>query len=174
MTLTLTDLLTTFGPTDALAATLGRAERYAQDQQHRALTLEHLLLALSEDPDAAIVLSGCHVDLMRLKMDVSGYLGQLEDRVPQSDGGTSAPALTEDLVRIFKVAHAAAGQKQRAPSGGLVLAAIVGDGRSPAANMLRVQGLTFDAAIQALQSANAQLRAEHTAPPTPGAQAEHP
>ncbi|MEM1306351.1 MAG: Clp protease N-terminal domain-containing protein, partial [Pseudomonadota bacterium] len=139
MSLTLTDLLTTFGPTDALAATLQRAERYAFDQQHRALALEHLLLALSEDADASVVLTGCSVDLMRLKVDVSSYLGRLDDRVEDIDGTRQKPVLSDDLVRIFKVAHAAAGQKQRAPSGGLVLAAIVGDGRSPAANMLRVQ-----------------------------------
>ncbi|MEO1709567.1 MAG: Clp protease N-terminal domain-containing protein, partial [Pseudomonadota bacterium] len=171
MAFSLQDLLTSFGPTDALAATLRRAQGYARDQQHRLLTLEHLLLALSEDPDATIVLSACKIELARLQTDVSGYLGRLEDRVDAAHAEAGyEPALSDDLLRIFKVAHAAAQQKQRAPSGGLVLAAIVGDGRSPAANMLRAQGLSFEEAVQALQAANAQLRAAQSLPaPTPEA-----
>ena len=39
--------------------------------------LEHLLLALTEDPDAAAVLQASNVDLLRLGTDVSGYLGRL-------------------------------------------------------------------------------------------------
>ncbi|MEL6225645.1 MAG: Clp protease N-terminal domain-containing protein, partial [Pseudomonadota bacterium] len=88
--------MTSFGPTDALAATLRRAQGYARDQQHRLLALEHLLLALSEDPDATIVLSACKIELARLQTDVSGYLGRLEDRVDAAHAEAGyEPALSD-------------------------------------------------------------------------------
>jgi len=155
---TFEELVSTFGPTDALTTTIRRACDYAEAQSHRRVSMEHLLLALPDDPDASIVLQACHIDLPRLETDVSAYLGRLEDRAPPDQ--TVRPAPHDDLIRIFRVAHAAAQQRGRSPNGGLVLAAIVGDGRSPAANMLRVQGLTFEQAVKALQQANAQLRSQ--------------
>ncbi|MEO0672416.1 MAG: Clp protease N-terminal domain-containing protein [Pseudomonadota bacterium] len=149
-----------FGPSQQLAATVHRAVGYATAQLHRALTLEHLLLSLTEDPDAAAVLKVSNVDLQKLKTDVGGYLGALDDRMPPNTPNYE-PAAHDDLIRIFKVAAAAARQRNRAPTGGLILAAIIGDGQSPAANMLKVQGLTFDEAVKALQSAAS------AAPPTP-------
>lgn len=150
------ELFEAAGPNPALLGTIERAKSYAAHQAHRQVTLEHLLLALSEDDDAVLVLSACKIDFLRLKHDVGSYLGRLEDPIPP--GHPHEPVPHEDLVRIFRVAAAAAKQRNRSPNGGLVLAAIVGDGRSPAANMLRSQGLTFDEAVRALQEANAQLR----------------
>ena len=40
-------------------------------------------------------------------------------------------------------------------SGAIVLAAIVGDGKSPAAGLLKTHGMTFEEAIRALQKASA-------------------
>jgi len=65
-----------------LAATVARGMDYARAQNHRTMTLEHLLLALTEDEEAALVLMGCNVDLIRLRDDIAGYLGQLNDRAP--------------------------------------------------------------------------------------------
>ncbi len=156
------ELYETAGSSQALRATIDRARTYAREQGHRKVTLEHLLLALSEDQDAGLVLQACQVDFLRLKHDVGAYLGRLDDRV--LPGQPTEPAPHDDLLRIFRVADAAAKQRSRSPNGGLVLAAIVGDARSPAANMLRSQGLTFDEAVRALQAANAQLRAGQAVP----------
>ncbi|MEM9028634.1 MAG: Clp protease N-terminal domain-containing protein [Pseudomonadota bacterium] len=161
------ELLQTAGPNPTLAATIHRAQAYAREQSHRRVTLEHLLLALTEDGDASLVLTACNIDFMRLKHDVGGYLGRLDDRLGPSD--SQEPDAHDDLIRIFRVAAAAATQRNRSPNGGLVLAAIVGDGRSPAASMLRSQGLTFDEAVRALQEANANLRASGQ-PPAAGTQ----
>src|SRR5688500_2397117 len=65
-----------------LAATVARGMDYARAQNHRTMTLEHLLLALTEDEEAALVLIGCSVDLIRLRDDIAGFLGQLTDRSP--------------------------------------------------------------------------------------------
>ena len=159
-----------------LAATLARAAEYAGAQTHHEVALEHLLLALTEDDDATQVLTASHVDLSLLKADVSLYLGRLTDQVApvRSDQLVIAP----DLKRILEAAAAAANQgRRREINGAIVLAAIVGDGRSPAAHMLRAQGLTFEEAIKALQKAMAAAPAPAAAPaissvPAPAEDAE--
>ena len=64
-----------------LRGSLQRAAGYAYQQSHREVTLEHLLLALTEDRDAAVILEASNVDLSGLVTEVSDYLGRLEDRV---------------------------------------------------------------------------------------------
>ena len=60
--------------------------------------------------------------------------------------------MSGDLKRILEAAAAAASQgKRREINGAIVLAAIVGEGRSTSAHMLRAQGMTFEEAIKALQ-----------------------
>ncbi|HML44927.1 MAG TPA: Clp protease N-terminal domain-containing protein [Hyphomicrobium zavarzinii] len=137
-----------------LTATLTRAADYATAQSHREVTLEHLLLALAEDPEATVVLKSSNIDLARLTAEVSDFLGRSDDRVDLESG--QAIAISADLRRILEAAAAAARQgRRREINGAIVLAAIVGDGKSTAANLLRVQGLTFEEAIRALQRATA-------------------
>lgn len=133
-----------------LTATLTRAADYATAQSHREVTLEHLLLALAEDPEATVVLKSSSIDLARLTAEVSDYLGRSDDRIEPDSG--QAIAISADLRRILEAAAAAARQgRRREINGAIVLAAIVGDGKSTAAHLLRVQGLTFEEAIRALQ-----------------------
>ena len=135
-----------------LTATLTRAADYATAQSHREVTLEHLLLALAEDPEATVVLKSSNIDLSRLTAEVSGYLGHSTDHIEPGSGQTIA--ISGDLRRILEAAAAAARQgRRREINGAIVLAAIVGDGKSTAAHLLRVQGLTFEEAIRALQRA---------------------
>ncbi len=133
----------------ALQATLLRAREYAGGQMHREVTLEHLLLALSEDDDATAVMQACRLDLGRLRNDLAGYLGELADRV---DGAAPAPVISAALTRILKYATLAAQQGRRPKiDGAIVLAAIVGDGKSMASGFLKAQGLTFEEAVRVLQ-----------------------
>ena len=90
-----------------LAATLARAASYADAQAHPEVTLEHLLLALVEDPDAAGVLRTTNVDLARLAGEVSIHIGQMEDR--RSPDGPGQVLISRDLKRILEAAAAAAG-----------------------------------------------------------------
>ena len=94
-------------------------------------------------------MTASRVDVPRLKSETVGYLNS---QPRQNAGGTLgvAPALS----RILEAAAAAArGGRRRDINGAIVLAAIVGDGKSVAAQILQVQGLTFDEAIRALQAA---------------------
>jgi hypothetical protein len=156
------DLATRIPMSPFLTATLARAADYATAQSHVEVTVEHLLLALTEDPEASVVLKTSNVDVGRLNNEVSDFIGRIEDRHPEGTGGSVA--ISADLRRILEAAAAAAQQgRRREINGAIVLAAIVGDGKSGAAHMLRSQGLTFEEAIRALQRAASQT----SRPPAP-------
>jgi hypothetical protein len=144
-----------------LGESLERAYRFAREQSHRLVTLEHLLLALTEDGEAAAMLQSAGVELGRLGAEVSGYLGGLlEDMRAQTETELRPDA---DLMRVLKAATTAAQQSRRRQiDGAIVLAAIVGDGKSAAAGLLKALGMTFEGAIRALQRANTQARVKTT------------
>lgn len=140
-----------------LAASLERAAQYAEAQAHREVALEHVLLALAEDPEASVILRTSKVDIERLQTDVSNYIGNISDRFDQP--GAERVVLSDDLQRILEAAAEAAKQGQRREiNGAILLAAIVGDGNSPAAHILRAQGMTFETTIAALHSTVNQAR----------------
>jgi len=57
-----------------LEKSLHRALAHANDRRHEFATLEHLLLALTEDQDAVAVLRACSVDLDRLRRELLAYV----------------------------------------------------------------------------------------------------
>jgi ATP-dependent Clp protease ATP-binding subunit ClpA len=57
-----------------LEQTLHRALAYANSRRHEFATLEHLLLALTEDQDAIAVLRACGVDVERLRRELTQYI----------------------------------------------------------------------------------------------------
>lgn len=152
----------------SLAATLGRAHQHAGSHADAEVTLEHLLLALVDDPEAGGVLTLSGVDIAMLKSDIAAHLARGEDRRPPAPPGGAR--LSSDVQRILEAASAAAKGRRSEIDGAIVVAAIVGDGNSTAAHMLRARGLTFEEAIKALQ--RFASRASEPAPasrPTPPA-----
>src|SRR5262245_46503456 len=148
-----------------LGESLERAHRFAREQSHRLVTLEHLLLALTEDGDATAMLASTSIDLPRLSADVSGYLGGLLEAVRGAAQAELRP--DGDLMRVLKAATTAAQQSRRRHiDGAIVLAAIVGDGKSAAAGLLKALGMTFEGAIRALQLSSAQARSKPASHPT--------
>ncbi|MEE8531998.1 MAG: Clp protease N-terminal domain-containing protein, partial [Alphaproteobacteria bacterium] len=57
-----------------LEQSLHRALALANERRHEYATLEHLLLALTEDQDAVAVLRGCGVDIDELRDALEEYL----------------------------------------------------------------------------------------------------
>jgi hypothetical protein len=157
------DQLQSIPMSPSLGQSLGKAKDFAREQSHRAITLEHLLLALTEDADAAGVLRACNVDIDRLGTDVSGYLGGLLEDMRAPPG--TEPGTDPDLLRVVEAACQAASQsRRRTIDGAIVLAAIVGDAKSPAAGLLKAHGMTFEEAIKTLQKASAQARSKQFSP----------
>ena len=141
-----------FGPvpySENLQETLKRVEAKARYSPDAIATLEHLLLSLLEDPDAFDVMRRCSDDT---QLDLISFC---------CSGGQNAPStppaeeikFSEDLHRVLSKAATAAEQANRAQiDGAIVLAALVGDARCPAAEILRKCGLTFDAVINCLEN----------------------
>ena len=66
--------MASFSP--VLEETIHRALTFASDRKHELATLEHLLLALLDDQDAAAVIKACGVDIEPLRQDVARYLDE--------------------------------------------------------------------------------------------------
>ena len=99
----------------SLEKTLHAALGNASERSHEYATLEHLLLALIDDPDAAQVMQACGVDLGDLGDVVRQYLDQeyqslktqdkadrdaLADRPRNEEDRQLGPALPRDLQRL--------------------------------------------------------------------------
>ena len=141
-----------------LGATLARGVRVRRSARVRPrCTLEHLLggaLRRSRRDRSARREPRQH-RTAHGRCDSRAYHGGVQSQAP-SRGGL---AISEDVRRILEAAAAAArGSRRRDINGAIVLAAIVGDARSTAAEILQAHGLTFDGAIRALQSALAPAR----------------
>ena len=58
-----------------LEKALHQAMNLARERSHEFATLEHLLLALTEDRDTISVLTGCDVDIESLRADLEEFIG---------------------------------------------------------------------------------------------------
>ncbi|MEI9901364.1 MAG: Clp protease N-terminal domain-containing protein [Hyphomicrobium sp.] len=161
------DGLSRIAMSSGLAASLSRATDYARGQGHAEVTLEHMLLALCDDADAALVLAASNVNVAELTAEVGAQISAMPAYGQMHDSELSVAA---DLRRILEAAAAAArGGRRREINGAIVLAAIVGDGKSNAARVLSALGMTFEGAIRALQSKSAAPEAPRR--PAPDAEA---
>src|SRR5262249_13705811 len=77
-------------PSAELERTLSRAMAQANQRQHEYATLEHLLLALTEDNDAATVMQGCGVDLAVLRDDLGRYVDTAFEKQDTADAKPTA------------------------------------------------------------------------------------
>ena len=77
-----------------LEHTLRRALSLANEHRHEYITLEHLLLALIDDDDAAQVMTACKVDLDKLRQNLDSYL---EDELEGLVGHYATQNATGDI-----------------------------------------------------------------------------
>ena len=129
----------------ALEKTLRRALSLANERRHEYATLEHLLLALIDDVDAAAVLRACGVDLDSLRKTVVQYLDtELENLVVDSQEEAKA---TNGFQRVVQRAafHVQSSGREEV-TGANVLVAIFAERETHAAYFLQEQDMTrYDA-----------------------------
>jgi ATP-dependent Clp protease ATP-binding subunit ClpA len=129
----------------ALEKTLRRALSLANERRHEYATLEHLLLALIEDVDAAAVLRACGVDLDALRKTVVQYLDtELENLIVDSQEEAKA---TNGFQRVVQRAafHVQSSGREEV-TGANVLVAIFAERETHAAYFLQEQDMTrYDA-----------------------------
>ncbi|WP_420471066.1 MULTISPECIES: ATP-dependent Clp protease ATP-binding subunit ClpA [unclassified Brevundimonas] len=128
-----------------LEETLHRAVHYANERRHEYATLEHLLLALVDDPDAANVMTACNVDLTALKTALTLYVDTDLAALATSDGDDAKPTAGFQRVIQRAVIHVQSSGREEV-SGANVLVAIFSERESHAAYFLQEQDMTrYDA-----------------------------
>jgi hypothetical protein len=130
----------------ALEATLHRSVGLAVARKHSYTTLEHLLLALTDDADASAVLAACKVDLARLKTTLTRYVDDELLSLVQKDDGPQAPTAGFHRVVQRAVIHIqSSGHSQ--VTGANILVAMFSEAESHAYFFLSELGMTRHDAV---------------------------
>ncbi len=124
-----------------LEQTLHRALSYAKERRHEYATLEHLLLALTEDRDCMAVLRACSVDVDNLRSEVTGYLDEeLDNLVVERDGDPKPTAGFQRVLQRAAIHVQSSGREE--VTGANVLVAIFSERESHAVFFLQGQEMT--------------------------------
>src|SRR5438034_2762794 len=128
-----------------LEQSLHRALALANERHHEYATLEHLLLALIEDQDAAAVMRACNVDLEKLRRSLIAYLESELDNLVTDGAEDSKPTAGFQRVIQRAVIHVQSSGREEV-TGANVLVAIFAERESHAAYFLQEQDMTrYDA-----------------------------
>jgi ATP-dependent Clp protease ATP-binding subunit ClpA len=151
-----------------LEQTLHRALALATARRHEFATLEHLLLALTEDTDAAAVLRACSVDVDRLRLRVSKFLDEdLRDLVIER-GEDAKPTLSFQRAVQRALFHVQSSGREEV-TGANVLVAIFSERESHATYFLQEQDMTRLDAISYISHGIAKAPGKSEARPVKGA-----
>ncbi len=128
-----------------LERALHQALTFANERHHEYATLEHLLLALIEDQDAAAVMRACNVNIDELKRTVLNYIDSELDNLITGYDEDSKPTTGFQRVIQRAVIHVQSSGREEV-SGANVLVAIFAERESHAAYFLQEQQMTrYDA-----------------------------
>ena len=124
-----------------LEITLNLAFKEARTKRHELMSVEHLLLALTDNDTAAIVLKACGADLDALRRELLEFLDATTPLIPKSDTDRETqPTLGFQRVLQRAVFHVqSSGRKEVA--GSSVLVAIFSEQESHAVYILKQQGI---------------------------------
>src|ERR1700678_2414584 len=129
----------------SLEQSLHRALALANERHHEYATLEHLLLALIEDQDAAAVMRACNVDLEKLRRSLIAYLESELDNLVTDGAEDSKPTAGFQRVIQRAVIHVQSSGREEV-TGANVLVAIFAEREAHAAYFLQEQDMTrYDA-----------------------------
>ena len=121
-----------------LELTIGQCYKEAREQRHEFMTVEHLLLALLENPSATAVLRACGADTAKLGKDLKAIILETVPVLPTSDERDTQPTLGFQRVLQRAVYHVqSSGRKE--VTGANVLVAIFGEKDSHAVYFLNQQ-----------------------------------
>jgi ATP-dependent Clp protease ATP-binding subunit ClpA len=115
----------------------------ARQQRHEFITVEHLLLALLDNPSAAEVLRACSANIDDLRKSLSNFIKDNTPQVAGTDEVDTQPTLGFQRViqrAIMHVQSTSNGKKE--VTGANVLVAIFGEKDSHAVYYLHQQGIT--------------------------------
>ena len=124
-----------------LEQTIGQCYKRAREARHEFMTVEHLLLALLENPSAQAVLKATGADANRLRADLEQAIEASVSRLAEDDGRDTQPTLGFQRVLQRAVYHVESSGKKEV-TGANVLVAIFGEKDSHAVYFLNQQDVT--------------------------------
>jgi ATP-dependent Clp protease ATP-binding subunit ClpA len=129
----------------SLEQALHRALELANERHHEYATLEHLLLAMIDDRDAAAVMRACNVDLDQLRRRITEYLDAELESLVRKGSSDAQPTTSFQRVIHRAVVHVQSSGREEV-TGANVLIAVFAERESHAAFFLQEQEMTrFDA-----------------------------
>jgi ATP-dependent Clp protease ATP-binding subunit ClpA len=115
----------------------------ARQQRHEFITVEHLLMALLDNPSAAEVLRACSANLDDLRKSLVGFIKENTPTVGGADEVHTQPTLGLKRVIQRAIMHVqSTGSGKKEVTGANVLVAIFGEKDSHAVYYLHQQGVT--------------------------------
>jgi ATP-dependent Clp protease ATP-binding subunit ClpA len=124
-----------------LEKALHQAMNLARERNHEFATLEHLLLALTDDRETIAVLNGCDVDIDALKSDLEDFINEELDSLIVSNGQDARPTAAFQRVIQRAVIHVQSSGREEV-TGANVLVAIFAERESHAAYFLEQQDMS--------------------------------
>jgi len=135
--------MASFSP--VLEETIHRALTYATERKHELATLEHLLLALLDDGDAAGVITACDVDIEALRADITQYLNDDLESLIVEDFEEARPTAGFHRVIQRAVIHVQSSGREEV-TGANALVALFAERESHAVYFLQERDMTrYDA-----------------------------
>jgi len=129
----------------SLEQALHRALALAGERRHEYATLEHLLLALIDDQDAAAVMRACNVDMTTLKTNLVEYVDNELANLATGAGQDAKPTAGFQRVIQRAVIHVQSSGREEV-TGANVLVSLFAERESHAAYFLQEQDMTrYDA-----------------------------
>ncbi|MDA7428383.1 ATP-dependent Clp protease ATP-binding subunit ClpA [Primorskyibacter aestuariivivens] len=155
---------------NSLEQAIHSALALANSRSHEFATLEHLLLALIDEPDAARVMKACSVDTEELRQTLVEYVDDdLSNLVTDIEGSEAVPTAAFQRVIQRAAIHVQSSGRTEV-TGANVLVAIFAERESNAAYFLQEQDMTRYDAVNFIAHGVAKDPAYGEARPVTGAQ----
>lgn len=100
--------------------------RKAREMHHEFVTVEHLLLAMLDNPSAADVLRACNVDIPYLRRELEQFINENTPLIPENDQREVQPTLGFQRV-IHRAIYSAQSARKGEVTGDTILVAIFGE-----------------------------------------------
>lgn len=155
----------------SLEQALHRALALANERHHEYATLEHLLLALVDDQDAAAVMRACSVDLDTLRRNLVDYIDSELTNLVTDGRDDSKPTAGFQRVIQRAVIHVQSSGREEV-TGANVLVAMFAERESHAAYFLQEQDMTRYDAVNYISHGIAKRPGAGESRPVRGAEEE--
>jgi ATP-dependent Clp protease ATP-binding subunit ClpA len=156
-----------------LEQTLHRALSLASERRHEYATLEHLLLGLTDDADAATVLKACGLDLDKLRADLGEFLDKdLAGLATDRPGDPKPTAGFQRVVQRAAIHVQSSGRDE--VTGANVLVALFSERESHAVYFLQMQDMTRLDAVNFISHGIAKAPGRSTQRPVLGSNNQQP